>query len=85
MQPQNQPRPVPDREGYFGEYGGRYVPDLLIKILEEITRAYYEAKADPAYREELADLYRHYVGRPSPVFYARNLSRKMGGAQIYLK
>jgi len=85
MQSQNQPRPIPDREGYFGEYGGRYVPDLLIKILEEITQAYYKAKADPSFRDELADLYRHYVGRPSPVFYAKNLTRKLGGARIYLK
>ncbi|MDD5427276.1 MAG: tryptophan synthase subunit beta, partial [candidate division Zixibacteria bacterium] len=80
-----QPRPEPDGEGYFGPYGGRFVPEPLIPVLEEITTAYYKIKEDPTFKKELADLYRHYVGRPSPVFYARNLSRKLGGARIYFK
>lgn len=80
-----QPRPEPDGEGYFGPYGGRFVPESLIPVLEEITTAYYKIKEDPTFKKELADLYRHYVGRPSPVFYARNLSQKLGGARIYFK
>lgn len=75
----------PDKNGYFGAYGGRFVPDILIDILDEITLAYLKYKNDNSFQEELADLYKHYVGRPSPVFYAKNLSKKLGGAQIYLK
>ncbi|MBN1213658.1 MAG: tryptophan synthase subunit beta [candidate division Zixibacteria bacterium] len=85
MQSSRQPKQEPNREGYFGPYGGRFVPDPLNQILEEITRAYYQAKEDPTFKEELADLYRHYVGRPSPVFYAKNISKKLGGARIYFK
>lgn len=85
MQSSQQPRQEPNGEGYFGPYGGRFVPDPLIQVLEEITRAYYKVKEDPSFKEELADLYRHYVGRPSPVFYAKNISRKLGGARIYFK
>lgn len=75
----------PDKEGYFGEYGGRYVPEVLIDILEEITTAYTELKDQPEFKRELAYLQQHYIGRPSPVYHCRNLSRKLGGAQIYIK
>ena len=76
--------PMPDDKGYFGEYGGSFVPPQLESILDEITSAYLDIRRDPAFLEELSRLYRHYVGRPSPVFHARNLSAKYG-ADIYLK
>jgi tryptophan synthase beta chain len=77
--------PLPDDKGYFGEYGGSFVPDELQKILDEITASYLQVKNEKAFQDELQSLYRHYVGRPSALFHARNLSRKIGGAQIYLK
>ena len=76
---------LPDREGRFGPYGGQFVPPALQDILEEIAAAWEEARVDPSFGEELARLYRHYVGRPSPIFEARNLSRRIGGARIFLK
>lgn len=72
-------------EGYFGEYGGCFVPKELESALKEIRDAYYELKNDKNFQEELAYLYKHYVGRPSPIFYAKNLSNKIGGAKIFLK
>ena len=77
--------PLPDTKGYFGEYGGSYIPEVLQKVMDEITEAYLEIKQDKAFQEELQSLYRNYVGRPSALFHARNLSNKIGGAQIYLK
>ena len=76
---------VPDNDGYFGEYGGRFVPEPLIPILEEITQAYYKYKDTAEFKKELAYLYKHFVGRPSPIFHLKNLSSQLGGAQIYLK
>jgi tryptophan synthase beta chain len=76
---------MPNAEGRFGEYGGRYVPPQLEAILEEITVAYMALKDDESFKKELYALYKDYVGRPSPVSYAKNLSDKMGGARIYLK
>jgi tryptophan synthase beta chain len=77
--------PLPDDKGYFGEYGGSFVPEELQRIIDEITAAYLQIKEEKAFQDELQSLYRHYVGRPSALFHARNLSRKIGGAQIYLK
>ncbi len=77
--------PMPDKNGYFGDYGGTFVPPPLESILQEITDAYNEIKEDPDFKKELADLYKNYVGRPSALFHAQNLSKKLGGAQIYLK
>ncbi|MBD3382679.1 MAG: pyridoxal-phosphate dependent enzyme, partial [candidate division Zixibacteria bacterium] len=85
MQVRKQVKVQPDKEGYFGEYGGRFVPEVLIDILEEITTAYFELKDQPEFKRELAYLQQHYIGRPSPVYHCRNLSRKLGGAQIYIK
>ncbi len=76
---------VPDERGYYGEFGGRFVPETLIPALDELTAAYKEAMADPAFRSRLADLNRTYVGRPTPVTYAARLSEKLGGARIYFK
>lgn len=76
---------VPDERGYFGEFGGRFVPETLMPALDELTAAYEEAMADPEFQHELAYLQRTYTGRPTPVTYAKRLSEKLGGAQIYLK
>ncbi|THB72605.1 MAG: tryptophan synthase subunit beta [Gammaproteobacteria bacterium] len=75
---------LPDDKGYFGEYGGSFIPPDLQVIIDEITDAYNEIKKDPAFINELTELYQHYVGRPSPIFHAKNLSKKYG-ADIYLK
>ena len=76
---------VPDERGYYGDFGGRFVPETLVPALEELETAYEEAMADPAFQARLRDLQRTYTGRPTPVTYAKRLSEKLGGAQIYLK
>jgi tryptophan synthase beta chain len=76
---------VPDAAGRFGDFGGRYVPETLMRALDELVVAYEGAQRDPAFQKELSDLLRNYVGRPSPLYHARRLSEKCGGAQIYLK
>ncbi len=76
---------MPDKDGYFGEYGGSFIPPQLQEIMDQITEEYIKIKDDPEFRTELARLYKHYVGRPSPIFEARKLSKKLGGAQIFLK
>lgn len=75
---------LPDQHGYFGDYGGSYVPTELQLIIDEITRAYQQIREEPAFLAELSRLYRHFVGRPSPIFHARNLSERFG-TDIYLK
>ncbi|GHA62473.1 tryptophan synthase subunit beta [Photobacterium aphoticum] len=75
---------MPNAEGYFGEYGGSFIPDTLKKVMDDITTAYEVCRQDPAFHAELARLYKHFVGRPSPIFHAENLSRKYG-VPIYLK
>ncbi len=76
---------VPDQAGRFGPFGGRYVPETLMYALDELAAHYDEAATDPAFQQELAELYHHYVGRPSPLYHAVRLSRHCGGALIYLK
>ncbi len=76
---------LPDKKGWFGDYGGSYVPEQLQTILDDITQSYEEIRQDSAFMDELQQLNRHYTGRPSPIFYAANLSAKIGGADIYLK
>ena len=76
---------MPNADGYFGNYGGSFVPPELQTILDEITAAYNEIKEDPTFREELTTLLKDFVGRPSALFHCKNLSEKVGGAQIYLK
>src|SRR5437588_5750914 len=71
--------------GRFGPYGGRYVPETLMAALEELERAYGKAKRDRKFQRELDDLRRNYAGRPTALFFARQLTRKLGGAKIYLK
>lgn len=78
-------RNLPDQRGYFGQYGGRFVPDTLMEPLLELERAYAEIKNQPAFKAELEDLLKHFVGRPTPLYLAQRLTEKMGGAKIYLK
>ena len=75
----------PDERGYYESYGGRFVPETLMPVLREIERAYSEARDDPAFQEEFDDLMRNYVGRPTPLSFARRLTKRLGGAKIYLK
>ncbi len=76
---------VPDAAGRFGDFGGRYVPETLTRALDELTAEYEKACGDPDFQAELDRLLAHYVGRPSPLYHAEQLSRRCGGAQIYLK
>ena len=77
--------PVPDARGHFGPYGGRFVPETLMAPLEELERAYLEARKDPRFQDELRALLRDYAGRPTPLYLARRLSEHLGGARIYFK
>ncbi|MEM6283873.1 MAG: tryptophan synthase subunit beta [Chloroflexota bacterium] len=77
--------PVPDERGYFGDFGGRFVPETLVPALEELEVAYEEAMNDPEFHKELRRLQNTYTGRPTPVSHAKRLSEHLGGAQIYLK
>jgi len=71
--------------GRFGPWGGRYVPETLMAALEELEREYDKAKRDPRFKASLNELLKTYAGRPTPLYYARRLSEKLGGARIYLK
>ena len=77
--------PMPDENGYFGEYGGQIIPPELKAIMDDINNAYENIRNTDAFKNELQELFTHYVGRPSPIFHARRLSDKIGGAQIFLK
>ena len=85
MNRKNYTTKMPDKRGYFGEYGGSFVPPEIQKVLDEITDEYRKRREDPEFQNELETLYTHYVGRPSPIFHAKTLSNKLGGAQIYFK
>src|SRR6267142_313319 len=80
-----QARAVPPARGRFGVYGGRYVPETLMAALEELERAYIKARKDKSFGRELDYLLKNYAGRPTPLYFARRLTRKLGGAKIYLK
>ena len=71
--------------GRFGPYGGSYVPETLMAALEELERAYTKARGDRSFQQELDDLRRNYAGRPTPLFFAKRLTQKLGGAKVYLK
>jgi tryptophan synthase beta chain len=75
----------PDANGRFGDYGGRYVPETLMPLVHELDAACRAAKADPAFQAELSGFMRHYVGRPSPLYFAERLTAHFGGAKIYFK
>ncbi|HEX5377590.1 MAG TPA: tryptophan synthase subunit beta [Phenylobacterium sp.] len=75
----------PDAAGRFGDYGGRYVPETLMPLVHELDAAYRAAKADEGFQAELRGFLKHYVGRPSPLYFAERLTQHFGGAKIYLK
>jgi len=81
----NERAETPDRSGRFGPYGGQFVPETIMPALEEMFIAYNQARSDPSFSEELDHLLSSYVGRPTPLTHAGRLSKKLGGAQIYLK
>ncbi len=76
---------MPDDKGYFGEYGGQIIPPELKAIMDDIDNAYEAVRNTEAFRNELSQLYTDYVGRPSPIYHAKRLSEKIGGAKIYFK
>ncbi|MDO8875502.1 MAG: tryptophan synthase subunit beta, partial [Pseudolabrys sp.] len=78
-------RTGPDERGHFGIYGGRFVAETLMPLILELEKAYNDAKADPAYQKEMDHHLAHFVGRPSPLYFAERLTEKLGGAKIYFK
>jgi len=85
MQKLNSFTSQPDNDGHFGPYGGRYVAETLMPLVLAVEKAYEDAKADPTFQTELDYYLKHYVGRPSPLFFAQRLTDHLGGAKIYLK
>jgi len=79
------PYDLPDEQGHFGRYGGTFVAETLIRPLDELRAAYLKYRSDPQFLREIDDDLRHYVGRPSPLYYAKQLTAHFGGARIYLK
>ena len=75
----------PNQEGFYGEFGGRFVPETLMTAVLELDKAYRESKKDPAFQAELDELLKQYVGRENPLYFAKNLTAYAGGAKIYLK
>ena len=78
-------RQLPDSHGYFGQYGGKFVPETLMSALNELEQAYVEACADSGFQQQFQQLCREYIGRPTPLYPAQQLSTKIGGATILLK
>src|SRR5690242_18969864 len=76
---------LPDAHGHFGVYGGMFVPETLMAALHELAAEYERAKGDPHIRNQLAQLLRDFAGRPTPLYFGEELTRKLGGAKIYLK
>ena len=78
-------RTQPDDRGHFGQFGGRYVAETLMPLVLDLEREYRAAQADPAFQAEFDDLLEHYVGRPSPLYFAPRLTEELGGAQVWFK
>ncbi len=78
-------RNQPDAQGHFGQFGGRYVAETLMPLILDLEAEYRKAKADPAFQAEFDDLLEHYVGRPSPLYFAPRLTEELGGAQVWFK
>ena len=81
----NSLRNLPDETGHFGQFGGRYVAETLMPLILDLEREYRKAKADPEFQREFDDLMAHYVGRPSPMYFAPRLTEHLGGPQIWFK
>jgi tryptophan synthase beta chain len=79
------PRRDPDARGYFGEFGGRFVPETLVEPVEALERAYFQVRDDEGFLAELNHLLKHYVGRPTPIYEATRLTAASGGSRIFLK
>jgi tryptophan synthase beta chain len=84
-QPLNTYRSGPDERGHFGIFGGRFVAETLMPLILEVEKAYEAARADPEFGAELDNYAKHYVGRPSPLYFAERLTKELGGAKIYFK
>ena len=76
---------VPNKQGRFGAYGGRYVPETLMPALLELEQEYARVKKDRRFQSELAYYLKHYVGRPTSLYFAQRLTKRLGGAKVYLK
>jgi tryptophan synthase beta chain len=85
VQQPNTFRGGPDERGHFGMFGGRFVAETLMPLILELERAYARAKSDPAFQAEMNSYLEHYVGRPSPLYFAERMSEHLGGAKIYFK
>jgi tryptophan synthase beta chain len=83
--PANSFRNQPDERGHFGQFGGRYVAETLMPLILALEKEYAAAKADPAFHAEFDDLLEHYVGRPSPLYFAPRITEELGGAQVWFK
>ena len=75
----------PTETGHFGQYGGRFVAETLTHALDELAALYEGLKFDPEFKRELAQDLRHYVGRPTPLYFAQRLTEELGGARVFLK
>ncbi len=75
----------PDGDGFFGIFGGRFIPETLMPLVLKVEEAYEAATKDPAFQKELDYFLKHYVGRPSPLYFAEKLTGHLGGAKIYFK
>src|SRR5437764_3440786 len=76
---------LPDAQGHFGPYGGRFVPETLMHPLQELEDEYARAQKDPAFQREFEAYLREFCGRPTPLYFAERMTRELGGAKIYLK
>jgi tryptophan synthase beta chain len=76
---------MPDDQGRFGQFGGRYVPETLWYPLQQLEAEYFRAQQDPEFQRELSYYLREFVGRPTPLYFAERLTKELGGAKIYLK
>ncbi len=76
---------IPDEKGYFGEYGGRFIPEVLIHALDELEKTYVNAKNDPEFKKQLEYYFNQYIGRPTPLYFAPRLSQFLGDVKVYLK
>jgi tryptophan synthase beta chain len=85
MNAPNSYRTMPDERGHFGDYGGRYVAETLMPLVLDLEGEYRAAQADPAFKAQFDDLLEHYVGRPSPLYFAERLTEALGGAQVWFK
>ncbi len=74
-----------NRSGYFGDFGGAYIPELLHPLMEEISQAFFRLKDDPNFLQDLHALYREYIGHPSPLVSCNRLSQYLGGARLFIK